>query len=124
MERFTAFVLLAVGLVYSDLDADSFWYSLALPGLVVATLLYLFWFRAFMALAGAALCWYFMDLESRSLLSGGLMPFLFALCVLLFVFWSGLTRRLGGGRGSGDGGGFGDFGGFDGDGGGDGGGGD
>ncbi len=128
MERFTAFVLLAIGLVYSDLDADSVFYSLALPGLVLATLLYLFWLRAFMALTGAVLCWHFMDLESHSLLSGGLMPLLFALCVLLFIFWSGLGRLLGGGRGSSDGGDIGGFGGFDGfggdggDGGGDGGG--
>ena len=116
MEKLTAFVLLGVGLVYSDLDSPNLFHSLLLPGLVLACLLYLFWYRAFIALCGAYLSYHFMDLESSSMLRGGVMPLLFGLCLILFLFWSGLGRLLGGG-GQSDGGGFGDF-----DGGGDGGG--
>ncbi|MEJ2454408.1 MAG: hypothetical protein P8103_09660 [Candidatus Thiodiazotropha sp.] len=115
MDKFTAFVLLGIGLVYSDLESEQLFYSLVLPGVVIASLLYLFWYRAFLALSGAALCYHLMDLGSQSLIRGGLMPFLFALCCLLFLLWSGLGT-LTGGSGYGDGGDFGDFGG---DGGGD-----
>ena len=117
MEKLTAFVLLGIGLVYSDLDSSSLLYSLLLPGLVLACLVYLFWYKAFLALCGAYLCYHFMDLGSQSMLRGGLLPLLFGLCLILFLLWSGLGRLLGGG-GHGDGGGFGDFcGGGDGDGG-------
>ena len=117
MEKFTAFVLLGIGLVYSDLESSNLFYSWALPALVLACLIFLFWYKAFLALCGAYLCYHFMDVESQSLLRGGLMPLLFGLCVILFLFWAGLGNLFSGG-GDGTGGGFGDF-----DGGGDGGGG-
>ena len=117
MDRFTAFFLVAVGLVYGDLDAENPFYRLVLPGLLIASLLYLFWFRAFLALAGAALAYHFMDISGQSLFRGAVLPILFGVCLICFLLWSGLGR-YGGGDGGGD---FGDFGGFDG--GGDGGGG-
>ncbi len=112
MEKFAAFVFLGIGLVYSDLESEQLFYSLVLPGVVIASLLYLFWYRAFLALTGAALCYHFMDLGSQSPIRGGLLPILFALCCVLFLLWSGLGTLTGGS----DGGDFGDFGG---DGGGD-----
>lgn len=122
MDRFTAFVLLAIGLIYGDLDADNLFHRLVLPAVVLGSLLYLFWYKAFLALAGAAVCYHFMDIESQSIISGGLMPLLFGICVMLFLLWSGLGNLTSGIGGSGDGGGFfGDGGGGDG-GGGDGGG--
>ena len=119
MEKFTAIVLLAIGLIYADLESDNLFLSLVLPGVVLATLLYLFWYRAFLALCGAVLSYHFMDLGGQSVLRGAVMPILFGLCLALFLLWSGLGLLLGGGNGYGDGGGdFGDFGGG-GDGGGD-----
>lgn len=116
MEKFTALVLLAAGLIYSDLEADNLFHSLLLPGVVLASLIYLFWYKAFFALVGAVASFHFMDLESQSMLRGGLMPLLFGICVVLFLLWSGLTNLVGG-NDYGDGGGFGDFGGGDGGGG-------
>ena len=112
MEKFTAFVLLAIGLIYADLESDNLFYNLVLPGVVLASLLYLFWYRAFLALTGAALSYHFMDLGSQSMIRGGLMPLLLGLCLVLFLLWSGLGFLFSGGSASGDGGGdFGDFGG-------------
>lgn len=121
MDKFTATFLLAVGAIYSDLDSDNLFYNFVLPALLVGSLLYLFSLKAFLALAGAALAYHYMDLTSQSFFSGLLMPLLFGICLLFFMLWSGLGRYAGGGDGGGD---FGDFGGFGGDGGGDGGGGD
>jgi hypothetical protein len=113
--RFTALILLGIGLVYGDLDADNPFYRLALPALTLGSLLYLFWYKAFLALAGAVVCYHFMDLQSQSLLQGGLLPMLFGLCVILFLLWSGLLNLIGA-AGGGDGGSdfFGDAGGGDG----------
>ena len=55
MEKLIAFVLLCTGLVYSDLASSNLFYSLLLPTLVIACLLYLFWYKAFLALCGAYL---------------------------------------------------------------------
>jgi uncharacterized membrane protein YgcG len=118
MDRFTALFLIAVGLIYGDLEADNPFYRLVLPGLLIASLLYLFWFKAFLALSGAVLSYHYMDLSGQSLFKGGVLPFIFFICLICFLLWSGLSRY-----GSGDGGG-GDFGDFSGGGFGDGGGGD
>jgi hypothetical protein len=115
VHKVTAVVLLAIGLIYSDLDANNLFFGMVLPAVVIGCLLYLFWYKAFLALAGATLCYHFMDLESMSLIRGGLLPLLFGIFVMLFLLWSGLGALNGGS----DGGFFDGFGG--GDGGGDGG---
>jgi hypothetical protein len=71
MDKFTACVLLAIGLVYADLESEQLFHSLELPAVVIASLLYLFWYWAFLALSGAAFCFHFMDLGSVSFIRGG-----------------------------------------------------
>lgn len=113
MDRAIAFFFVAVGAVYSELGSDDLWHGYALPALFVLGLLYLFWYRGFLAIAAGAAAFHFMDVNSASLFKGLVLPIFFGVCVLYLMWWAGTSGFSGGDSfGSGDGGcGWGDGGG-------------
>lgn len=119
MIKIAAWFMVAVGLIYSDLDSRSFLHGVVLPLLLTLSLMYLFWLKGFIALVAAVGSFHYMDIGSTSNFEGVVLPLFFAACVMYLIWW------LGGHLGPGDtgaGGGFsGDSGGGD-TGGGDGGG--
>jgi len=118
MEKTIALFIVAVGLVYSDLDSPHWFFGYLLPAALVLGLAYLLWLRPFVALCGAYFSFQHMDVGSQSWFSGVVLPLLFALCVFYLLWWMGMaaTRENAGGVFGADvgGGDWGDGGGCDG----------
>lgn len=103
-----------------DLASQSLFTGYALPGILVVCLMYLFWFKGFLALVGAAGAFHYMDLSSQSTFEGVLLPVFFGICLIYFSWWLLLvnfvsvavgtssgseSNGIGGGFDGGDGGG-------------------
>ncbi len=118
MDKSFAFLLGAIGLVYSEYGSGDWLRGYVLPMVIVLSLLYLFWLKGFLIIAVGATAFYCMDLSSDSLFQGLMLPLLLGFCFIYFIWWLGVTFALKDSGGSivdtGD-----DVGGFGGDGGGD-----
>ena len=115
MDRFTAFFLGVVGLVSSEIGSDDLWHGYVFPAVLLGSLLYLFWLKGFLAIAGAVAAFHFMDLDSPSLFKAVLLPLFLVVCIIYFIWWAGVTAWANGeftsfggtdsgGSGDGDGG--------------------
>ena len=113
MLRNIAFVIAIAAFVYTDLDADSALMRSGLPLVGVLCLFYVFGVVGAGLLGASGLCFYFTDVISDSLFESLVLPLLFMLFLLAFLFWAWTAGYLRGGPAGADGGsgGFGDFGG-------------
>jgi hypothetical protein len=87
MDRYFIILIGAIGLVYGDLDSPSRWVNVALPGLFIASLAWLFWLKGFLIIVAAATIFQYIDLGSASLFKSVLLPLLFGLCIIYFCWW-------------------------------------
>ena len=87
MDKYFALLIGAYGLIYADLDSQSFWNGFVLPAAFVISLAYLFWFKGFLILCVAAATFYYIDFGSESLFFALLLPFFFGANVVYFAYW-------------------------------------
>lgn len=114
MNKLLALFAIALGLVYSELGSTDFINGLLFPALLVGGLLYLSWFKGFIAILAAGVAFHFMDIEGQGLFTAILLPIFFGICLIYLLFWSFTTILFGDEGLFGDGGCGGDGGGFDG----------
>lgn len=118
MDKTIALFIVAVGLVYSNLESSHWFFGYLLPAASLLGLAYLLWLKPFLALCGAYFSFQSMDLNSQSWFNGVLLPLFFALCVFYLIGWlttAAVLENTGGTFGGDAGGGdWGDGGGGDG----------
>jgi len=81
VKKVIALFLLAVGIVYSELSSDALWQGYVAPGILFASLLYLFWFKRFVVLTTGIILLDHINLESTSVLESIIIPLFFLVCV-------------------------------------------
>jgi len=81
VKKVIALFLLAVGIVYSELSSDALWQGYVAPGILFASLLYLFWFKRFVVLTTGIILLDHINLESTSVLESIILPLFFLVCV-------------------------------------------
>jgi len=62
MDKFTALFAIALGVIYSDLDASNAFNSLLFPLLSVCGIAYLFWFQGFVVITTGLIAASYSDL--------------------------------------------------------------
>jgi hypothetical protein len=87
--RLVAFMMAALALGYSDLEAASLLQARLLPLLGILSLAYVAWFGGFAAIITGAAAWHFMEVFSPSLFKAVVLPMVLGLSVIWLAIWSG-----------------------------------
>lgn len=85
----------AYGFIYGELGAPDLWHGLFLPGVFVLCVMYLFWFKGFVAIAIGLAAYQMTEIEGQSVLRSIIAPLIVAICIIYLAWWA--RMRLPGG---------------------------
>ena len=82
-----AIVVALLSFAYVDFGSDSILVGYVLPGLLGLSLMFLFWFKGFVAIVVGAAAFQNMNLSSQSTFTGVFLPVVFGICLIYFAWW-------------------------------------
>lgn len=88
MDKYFAFLFACIGVVYTDLGSDSLFYGFLVPAVFLIGICYLLTIPGFLIFSGAAITFYFIDVDSSSVFEAVMLPLLFMCWFFLFVVWA------------------------------------